>query len=36
MLKLLLRKINFFIIALGVWSIKNHHLVKLIIEFIAD
>jgi hypothetical protein len=36
MLKLLLRKINFLIIAVGVWSIRNHHLVRLIIEFMAD
>lgn len=36
MLKLLLKKINFLIVAVALWSIKNHHTFNLIIEFLAD
>jgi hypothetical protein len=36
MLKLLLKKINLLILAIGLWTIKNHNLLRLIIEFMAD
>jgi hypothetical protein len=36
MVKLLLRKINLLILAIGLWSIKNHHTITLLVEFLAD
>jgi hypothetical protein len=36
MLKLLLKKINLLILAIGLWSIKNYHTINLIVEFLAD
>jgi hypothetical protein len=36
MVKLLLKKINLLMLAIGLWSIKNHHTITLLVEFFAD
>jgi hypothetical protein len=36
MVKLLLKKINLLMLAIGLWTIKNHHTITLLVEFLAD